>query len=128
MSDMGQIAGTYMGMLLVIGGLAFVAYRLGRIVRARHHTESSLSHLTTLTLSPQCSVAVVQTAQEELLLGLTTQHITLLTRTARTPTASHAEGTQQSITLCKCKSRKISLKPRRVFPQCQYLALPKPPR
>jgi flagellar biogenesis protein FliO len=128
MSDIGQIAGTYVGMLLVIGGLAFVACRLGRLVRTRHNTESSLSHLTTLALSPQCSVAVVRTAQEELILGLTAQHVTMLSKTALTPAASPPQHAQRPVSLCKQKSRRILAKPRHLFPHCQYFALPKPPR
>jgi len=130
MTEVGQVASTYIGMILVIAGLAFVACRVGRLVRARQHADSILTHHSTLTLTPQCSVAVVRTTQEELILGLTAQQVTLLTRAPLTTLAASSGHPQASVdhSLCRQRIRKTASKPRRVFPQCQFFALPKPPR
>lgn len=127
MNDMGPLVSSSLGIILVMGGLLFVAYRGGQLWRARRPADQILTHLSTLALTQQCSIAVVRTAYEELILGLTAQCVTVLTRTALTPTAAHSERPQRT-SHCKRERRRITAKTRRILPQCQYAVLLKPPR
>jgi flagellar biogenesis protein FliO len=126
MNDIGQFTNTSIGLLVVIGGFYAVARRIGSWLRARQPAEQLLTRHGTLALTPQCSIAVVRTTQEELVLGLTTHQVNLLTRTPLAPTAVPSPRTQRSVTHCKQKSRRIVNKPRRIFPQCHSFTLPKP--
>src|ERR1043166_6590653 len=72
------------GVVLLLVGLLAGIYviqkclpQLGQRFRAGEHIQS----LGLLTLTPQCSVAVVRAGRETLVLGLTPHAVTLLTKT-----------------------------------------------
>lgn len=70
---------------LVLGGLllvAFMARRLQPLLGRASGYEGALKHLGTLTLTPQCSVSLVQVGKETLVLGLTPQSISFLAKTS----------------------------------------------
>ena len=125
MNDIGQFANASIGILIVMGGLYFAVSRMAGWLRMRQPTEQILTRHSTLVLTPQCSIAVVRTVQEELVLGLTAQHVSLLTKTPLAATAIPSPRTQHSVTLCKLKSRRITGKSRRIFSQCHSFTLSK---
>jgi flagellar biogenesis protein FliO len=77
--------GTFSLLLAGIVGLAFIARRLLPLLGQRYQPRSSLKHLGTLALTPQCSVALVEAGQETLVLGLTPHHVTLLAKAGQAP-------------------------------------------
>lgn len=72
--EMTTLSFVFGGML----GVAVVARRfLGQLGR-RSPLNGFLKHVGTLPLTPQCSVALVRAGKETLVLGVTSQSITLL--------------------------------------------------
>lgn len=126
MNDIGHLAGPSLGLILILGGLVFVASRGSRLLRARQPAEQILTLQSTVALTPQCSVAVVRTAQEELILGLTAHNVTILTKTALTPPSARSDRGQVYGTQCRRGSRRITAKTRRLFSGCQYFTVAKP--
>ncbi len=63
-----------------MGGLAFAAHRFLPALKQKYRSRGPLKHLGILALTPQCSVALVQTGEETLVLGLTPHAVTLLAK------------------------------------------------
>src|SRR5258705_6640635 len=87
------------GVVLLLVGLLAGIYviqkfipHLGQRLRAAEH----IKPLGLLTLTPQCSVAVIRAGRETLVLGLTPHAVTLLTKTSDDSTAIQAEENQAS--------------------------------
>src|SRR5215471_4784562 len=78
----GLIAGAY--------AIQKLAPKLGR----RFLAAGQLQPLGFLTLTPQCSVAVVRVGRETLVLGLTPHTVTLLSRTPDHGTVATGEGNE----------------------------------
>jgi flagellar biogenesis protein FliO len=75
---------------LVVGGLVLagtIAVRVLPLLTQKGRTDRLLKHLGTLSLTPQCSVALVRVGGETLVLGVTPQSVSLLARTAVTEAA-----------------------------------------
>ena len=88
MAELTPFVGT--GGILIIALLGVVLLtRYGMpIFRKRYQARGELRQLDVLALTPQCSVALVQTNQDMLVLGLTAQTVTLLNRTPRSTIVS----------------------------------------
>jgi flagellar biogenesis protein FliO len=67
-------------LLISAASLWLIARRLLPLCGQSQRPESPLRHLGTLPLTPPCSVALVRAGQETLVLGLTSQSVTLLTK------------------------------------------------
>jgi flagellar biogenesis protein FliO len=67
--------------LIGLLGVIFVAQRFLPRLRQQLQSMGKLQSLGLLTLTPQCSVAVVRAGRETLVLGLTPHAVTLLTKT-----------------------------------------------
>jgi flagellar biogenesis protein FliO len=68
---------------LVVGGLilaGMIAVRVAPLLAQKGRTDRLLKHLGTLSLTPQCSVALVRVGRETLVLGVTPQNVSLLAR------------------------------------------------
>jgi flagellar biogenesis protein FliO len=68
---------------LVVGGLilaGIIAVRVAPLLAQKGRTDRLLKHLGTLSLTPQCSVALVRVGRETLVLGVTPQSVSLLAR------------------------------------------------
>ena len=63
-----------------LSGCAVLLQRLMPALRRRGNLGNALEHLGTLPLTAQSSLALVRLHGETLLLGITPQHITLLTK------------------------------------------------
>jgi flagellar biogenesis protein FliO len=63
-----------------LSGYAALLQRLVPALRRRGNLGNALEHLGTLPLTAQSSLALVRLHGETLLLGITPQHITLLTK------------------------------------------------
>lgn len=81
-----RMMGTLSLVLAGIVSLAVIARRFLPLLGQKYQPESPLKHLSTLALTPQCSIALVRAGQETLVLGLTSHSVTLLTK------ASEEEG------------------------------------
>jgi flagellar biogenesis protein FliO len=74
---------TWMPFALVVGGLilaGIIAVRVAPLLAQKGRTDRLLKHLGTLSLTPQCSVALVRVGRETLVLGVTPQSVSLLAR------------------------------------------------
>ncbi len=100
-----------------LSGLGILARRFLPLFSRRSSDPSSLQHLGTLPLTPQCSVALVRIREETLVLGITAQSVTLLTKssdgTLKDPFASTngpAETSREAPARCRPtkKGRKSS--------------------
>ena len=80
MTEIGQMAGALLLVLSSLFGGVFFLRRLAPHIMQRYQTAEALQHLGLLTLTPQCSVALVRARQDILVLGLTPQTVTLLTK------------------------------------------------
>jgi flagellar biogenesis protein FliO len=71
-----------MGVVVLVSliGLAFGVRRLLPRFSSGLHSRNRLQSLELLALTPQCSVALVRVGQETLVLGMTPQSVTLLTK------------------------------------------------
>ena len=67
----------FVALVAVAGCIHLLAPRL----RQRWQTTGHLQTLGLVTLTPQCSVALVRVGRETLVLGVTSQMVTLLTKT-----------------------------------------------
>jgi flagellar biogenesis protein FliO len=81
--------------LVLVGfiGLAFAVQRFLPRLGRRFQLMGRLQALGVLTLTPQCSVALVRAGGETLVLGLTPQSVTLLTKL---PAASPLESEERN--------------------------------
>lgn len=71
-----------LGLLLIsLLGVVAIVRRFAPQLGQRFHRAGRLKHLGCLSLTPQCSVALVRIGREILVLGLTPQAVTLLTKT-----------------------------------------------
>lgn len=80
MAELGHIVGTFLLILVSLAGTAFLIRRFLPHLSGRSLARGDLQPLALLTLTPQCSVALVQAGQETLVLGLTSHAVTLLTK------------------------------------------------
>jgi flagellar biogenesis protein FliO len=81
MNEPGTVIGA-LGLVLIglLGVVAFVR-RFAPQLGQRLQRAGRLQHLGVLSLTPQCSVALVRIEREILVLGLTPHAVTLLTKT-----------------------------------------------
>lgn len=87
------------GMVLLLVGLIAGSYVIQKFVLQfgqRFRAAEYIKPLGLLTLTPQCSVAVVRAGRETLVLGLTPHAVTLLTKTPDEGAVVHAEENQAS--------------------------------
>jgi flagellar biogenesis protein FliO len=94
------------------GGIAGFAAFLRRIIPAlarRSAVAGALEHLGSLPLTAQSSLALVRLNQETLLLGITPQGITLLTKGGAEIRSASQPGAKKKAP----KNRRISEEPRR---------------
>lgn len=96
-SELGRMIGTLFLLLAGVVGVAILARRFLPLNGQRNPRQGPLQPLGLLALTPQCSVALVQAGQDTLVLGLTPQTVTLLTKVAeptpRNPLVVVAQGT-----------------------------------
>jgi flagellar biogenesis protein FliO len=74
----------WMPFTLLVGGLivaGIIALRVAPMLAQKGRSDRLLKHLGTLALTPQCSVALVRVGRETLVLGVTSQSVSLLART-----------------------------------------------
>lgn len=77
-------------MLIGLLGVVAIARRFAPQLGRRLQRAGRLQHLGLLSLTPQCSVALVRIGQETLVLGLTPHAVTLLTKTHTTDAKDEA--------------------------------------
>ena len=128
MTEIGQMTSNLVVILLVIGGVAFAARRFAPFLKTRHRPGNPLQHISTLALTPHCSIALVRAGQDDLLLGLTAQSLTLLTKTSPTsPSRLHYEE-EPACSLPSGRvrrSRKRALRLRPYTSHCKLSSFPK---
>jgi len=86
-------------MVLLLVGLLAGGYVIQKFVLQlgqRFRAAEYIKPLGLLTLTPQCSVAVVRAGRETLVLGLTPHAVTLLTKTPADDAVMQAEENQAS--------------------------------
>jgi flagellar biogenesis protein FliO len=95
-TEMVRMVGAFSLIVAGIVSLAVIARRFLPLLGQRYQPASPLKHLGTLVLTPQCSVALVQAGQEMIVLGLTPQQVTLLTK-ARKDEEAGGESLQLTV-------------------------------
>lgn len=128
MTETGQMASNLVVLLLFLGGLAFAVRRFAPLLKTQPRPGNPLTHISTLALTPQCSVAVVRAGDEDLVLGLTAQNITLLAKAAPA-VPSQLPCTEASVDVFHParlrRLRKLATRPRRHISHCQLPLLSK---
>jgi flagellar biogenesis protein FliO len=81
MNEPGTIIGALALALVGLLGVVAVVRRFAPQLGQRLQRAGRLQHLGLLSLTPQCSVALVRVEREILVLGLTPHAVTLLTKT-----------------------------------------------
>lgn len=81
MHEVGSVIGALALVLAGLLGVAAIVRRLAPQLGRRFQRIGRLQHLDLLSLTPQCSIALVQMGRELLVLGLTPHAVTLLTKT-----------------------------------------------
>jgi flagellar biogenesis protein FliO len=92
MSEVGFLGQTVILTLVALVAAAGCVHVLAPRLRRRFQTVGHLQTLGLLTLTPQCSVALVQVGREKLVLGVTSQMVTLLTKTPANGAGEADEG------------------------------------
>ena len=78
MIELGTMIGTLTLALIGMGGVIALLRRWAPQLRQRLQLADRLQHQGLLSLTPQCSVALVRVGQETLVLGVTPHSVTLL--------------------------------------------------
>jgi flagellar biogenesis protein FliO len=97
MSESGAMSGILALVLIGVIGIAVVMRRFAPQWGQRLQLAGRLQHVGLLSLTPQCSVALVRIGQETLVLGLTPHAITLLTKTSEHGTPEKRRQEEQSV-------------------------------
>jgi len=80
MNESGAVFGTLALVLICLIGVMILVRRFAPHWGQRLQLTSRLQHLGLLSLTPQCSVALIQIGPEILVLGVTPHTVTLLTK------------------------------------------------
>jgi flagellar biogenesis protein FliO len=81
MNEPGTVIGALALVLIGLLGIVAIVRRFAPQLGQRLQRAGRLQHLGFLSLTPQCSVALVRIEREILVLGLTPHVVTLLTKT-----------------------------------------------